>query len=154
VKIEDRLEYLSVKYSYEKWMVEFLRKYYMDDAAEKILAAGNEKPGLFLRVNTLFTTAEKLQQDLEAIGVKTGRAEINGNCLSVESGDAINNDLFKNGMYFIQDLSSQMLGFFAAAAAGETIIDVGSAPGGKAMYMAQEMENKGLIIAVESDQER
>ncbi len=154
VKIEGRLAYLSVKYSYEKWMVEFLGKYYKDDAVEKILAACNEKPPVFFRVNTLATTVEKLQADLEATGVKTKRDDINRNCLMVETGDAINNDLFKNGMYFIQDLSSQMMGFFAATAAGETIIDVGSAPGGKALYMAQEMENRGLIIAVEPDKER
>ena len=46
-------EYFSIKYSYEPWMVSYLLKYYEEKELESILTAGNIKPPLFLRVNTL-----------------------------------------------------------------------------------------------------
>ena len=51
----------------------------------------------------------------------------------------------------MQDLASQALGAFIDAGAKDSVIDIGSAPGGKAAYMAMTMENKGGIAAIESD---
>ena len=45
---KDRQKFLGIKYSYEEWMTRFLTKNY-GDRAEEILAAGNEKPPVFLR---------------------------------------------------------------------------------------------------------
>jgi len=154
IKTADRTDYLSVKYSYEKWMIMFLNKYYNNTVLEKVLAAGNEKPPVFFRVNTLTSEPKILQEELKKAGVECAVKEMLPGCLLTVSGDPVNNDLFKAGKYFIQDMSSQCLGHFIRAREGETIIDVGSAPGGKAAYMARDMNNTGRIIAVEPDPER
>lgn len=150
---KERTEYLSIKYSYEKWMVDFFLKYYKDDA-EKIMAAGNEKPPVFLRVNTLKTDTDALKIMMKAQGVETHVVKGFKNALLLQSGDPIKTAAFEAGLFYVQDLASQVLGELVDAQKDEAIIDIGSAPGGKAAYFAMSSKGKAGIVAVESNELR
>ncbi|HPI02772.1 MAG TPA: 16S rRNA (cytosine(967)-C(5))-methyltransferase RsmB [Candidatus Goldiibacteriota bacterium] len=143
-------DYLATTYSYEKWMVKFFLKHYPKEA-EAIMQAGNIKPPFFIRVNTLKTNTEELvktlkQNDIEAEPVKNFKS-----AMLVKSGNVIECEPFAKGLYYVQDLASQSLGTFIDAGPKDSVIDIGSAPGGKAAFMAMAMENKGGIAAIESD---
>jgi 16S rRNA (cytosine967-C5)-methyltransferase len=150
---KERTEYLSIKYSYEKWMVEFFLKNYKEDA-EKIMAAGNEKPPVFLRVNTLKTDTDGLKRDLKAQGVETQNVKGFKNALLIVSGDPIKTPSFESGLFYVQDLASQVLGELVAAQKEEAIVDIGSAPGGKAAFFAMDSKGKAGIVAVERNEVR
>lgn len=65
IKLPDRkqnlLKFLAIKYSYPEWLVKQFSDEYGPEQAEKILAAGNKRPEIFYRFNSLkMTKAEFL----------------------------------------------------------------------------------------------
>jgi 16S rRNA (cytosine967-C5)-methyltransferase len=150
----ERTEFLSIKYSYEPWMTSFMENNYKDNVVEQILAAGNIKPPVFLRVNTMKAGVEEAMKELKKSGVETEEIKLLKNCLLVKKGDPINTRAHEEGLFYVQDLASQLLGSFVAAKKGEAIIDIGSAPGGKAAYFAIDSKGKAGIAAVEPNEVR
>ena len=55
----------------------------------------------------------------------------------------------KEGLYIIQDEASQLVTSILDPKLGERILDACAAPGGKATHMAQKMENRGEIDALD-----
>ena len=51
---------------------------------------------------------------------------------------------FQDGMYQIQDISSMLAGEYTAPKAGDTIVDVCGAPGGKSINAALKMSEQGI----------
>ncbi len=153
IRIDDRLENLAVRYSFPKWMVALIEKAKGDNKMDKILSAGNERAHLFLRANTLKTKADSLAKQLLVENVETINAGV-VNALIVTAGDVFKTTAYEQGLFYAQDISSQMFATLVAAKAGDNIIDVGSAPGGKASYYAADMKGQGTITAVEFDETR
>jgi 16S rRNA (cytosine967-C5)-methyltransferase len=151
---KERIKYLSVKYSYEPWMAEFVSKNFTAEEAEKILAAGNEKPPVYIRVNTLKTDTESLIKELAQNNVEVEAVKFLKDCLLVIKGDAVRTPAHEAGMFYVQDLSSQILGSLVDAGKDEGIIDIGSAPGGKSSYFAIGSKGKAKIIAIEPNEVR
>jgi 16S rRNA (cytosine967-C5)-methyltransferase len=54
---------------------------------------------------------------------------------------------FHNGEFEIQDLSSQIVGYFCSPAPGETWWDACAGEGGKTLHLCDLMQNKGLVWA-------
>lgn len=61
---------------------------------------------------------------------------------------------FREGKCFVQDESSMLAASLAGARAGQTVLDLCSAPGGKAMYMADQMNGEGIVIARDLTEEK
>lgn len=150
---KDKIEFLSIKYSYEPWMIKFFLKHYPEDV-ENVLQAGNNTPPVFLKVNTLKVQIDELVSELKKINIDVEKIKNIKDALIVKRGGAIKTDLFEKGYFYIQDISSQILGVFVHAQKDEAIIDVGSAPGGKCAFFSIDMKNKGEIIAIEPKKER
>ena len=54
-------------------------------------------------------------------------------------------DLFKAGNFTIQDISAGLTAKVLEPKENENVLDACSAPGGKTTYMAELMNNKGII---------
>lgn len=63
-------------------------------------------------------------------------------------------DLFKNGFFYRQSLSSMLPAIILDPLAGESVLDFCAAPGSKTTQMAALMKNEGEIIAVEAIRSR
>lgn len=146
----DGVERLSVKYSHPKWMVERFIHIHGYEFTEDLLSANNEEPDLVLRVNTLLINREDLMTKLNMLGLEVEKSDI------VEEGIIVENlgnqrideiEWFQKGYFTIQDESSMMVGHIAMPEAGQKVLDLCAAPGGKATHMAQLMGNKGQVIA-------
>lgn len=61
--------------------------------------------------------------------------------------DLFRTDEFKKGLFEIQDLASQMVGYACAPQPGETWWDTCAGEGGKTLHLGDLMKNKGLIWA-------
>lgn len=142
----DGLERLSVLYSCPKPLVKKLCDEYGDKAAQEFLKSSLEPAKLFVRVNTLKTDAKTLSDILISDGVRIGNFGFDENVLCV-SGKALLSSAFKNGLFYVQDYSSQLAARSLGAQSGERILDICSAPGSKAFTLALDMRNKGQIVA-------
>lgn len=141
---------LSVEYSCPEWLIKMWRRDYGEETAMSMLRSSIGRPPLTVRLNTARFTVDEIRAELEDEGVSmrlcdnpSGCAELSG-CGSCEKLSA-----YKKGMFHVQDVSCQICAKYAAAKPGETVLDMCSAPGGKAFTIAELMENKGRVIALD-----
>jgi len=161
VKIDDiidednKVKKLSLLYSHPLWFVEKMVKCLGDRETEKLLKS-NEYYFTWLRVNTLKTSVENAMRKLEKEGVRVTLDKDYPILLKVlESKKTIENiSLVKRGLVIPQDKASVAVVYALAPSKGETIIDACAAPGVKTSLIAQLMENKGRIIALDISSSR
>lgn len=134
----DSAEDLSVRYSCPLWIVEsFLNDYGLEDT--KALLGESLKPApTVLRINTVKADISEIAKEYE----------INGNSVELTKGiDISNSELYKKGFVYAQDYASQKAVEVLNPKAGDRVLDVCAAPGGKSFTMANLMGNKGEILA-------
>ncbi len=144
---QDELRFLSVKYSYAPWIIETWLKYYNREFVEHLLEAGNQRPPMTIRVNTLKTTPEELKSRLEEEGFQVEPGKLYAGALSVKGGRLLETQLYKDGLFTPQDESSMLVAEKLDPQQGDLIMDVCAAPGGKTTAIAERMGNTGKIIA-------
>ncbi len=140
----DRLGELSVKFSCAKWIVKMWEKAYGIETTEKMLEASLGRPPVYARVNTLVCDADDLIYELAEDNVRADRYNGSGNCLLLENPGSIEElRAYRNGLFHVQDISSQKCCELLAPHEGDTVIDLCAAPGGKSFTLAELMNNKG-----------
>lgn len=139
---------LAVKYSYSPWIIKNWIKTFGQEFTEDLLDANNEKPNIYLRVNTLKITRDELINKLQSQNIKAYKVPSIEEAIRVENlKDIENNDLFKEGLFTVQDISSMLIGKVINPKEDSLILDVCSAPGGKTTHLATLMNNTGKVIA-------
>jgi 16S rRNA (cytosine967-C5)-methyltransferase len=118
---------------------------------DKTVRALNQPPTVVLRANTLKVTPKELINLLEEENVKESRL-ISWSPDAVElkfPRNVFRTELFHNGMFEVQDASSQMVSEFLNVEPGMRVIDACAGAGGKTLHLAALMKNKGRIIALD-----
>lgn len=145
---KDRAKYLSIKYSHNEDLVRRWIEMYGIDFTQKLLEKNNERPDLNIRVNTLKISKEDLIHKLKAKDIIAKPLKYAKDGLWVKNPKNITElEEFKKGYFTIQDESSMLVSQIINPKEGSTVLDLCSAPGGKATHMAQIMKNKGEIIS-------
>lgn len=148
VDIESEIMSLSTKYSYSPWMIKNWINNFSKEFTEDLLESNSEKPSIYLRVNTLKTNREELINKLEEMAIKAYKVPQVEEALKVENLKNIeNNELFKEGLFTIQDISSMLVGKIINPKENSLVLDVCSAPGGKSTHLATLMNNTGKVVA-------
>lgn len=141
---------LAVEYSCPPEMVKLWLEGYGDEPARRILAASLARPPHYLRVNTRRTDAEELLRSLRSAGFSAERDDLLPDCLAVTGGGALHKtELYRQGLFHLQDKSSQLCAAVAAPPPGGRVLDACAAPGGKSLTMAQLMEDRGEVVSCE-----
>ena len=144
---ENKIYDLSIAYSCPENLVNHFVNDYGYIKAEKILKASVGAVPLYLRVNTLKTTANELVEILANEGVTVKTCD-NGTMLEVVDGSAVfKTQAYKNGFFYAQDLASQECIENLSPQENEVVFDMCAAPGGKSFTMAQLMNNQGKIYS-------
>lgn len=144
----DPAGYLATVYSHPVWLAaEWIRQLGLAEA-ELLAKAMAEPPPITIRTNTLKITRELLMERLTAEGVQCQPGAFSPTAIRIGlSGSVTRLQSFRDGLFMVQDESSQLAALFLAPQPGERILDACAAPGGKATQLAQLMENHGEIIA-------
>ena len=142
------VEYLAVRYSHPAWLTRQWVDQLGPKEAEELAAAMAEPPPFTIRVNTLRTTRDELMERLTREGVTCTPAAWSPDGIRLNQSGAITRlASFREGLFTVQDESSQLAPLFLAPRKGERVLDACAAPGGKTTQVAQLMGNSGEIFA-------
>ena len=145
--IQDEVKRNSLVYSMPEWIVQKLLNQKGEKAVEHICENSNVRPKLTIRVNNLKTNKEKLKKELSKNNIEFEETDQEDFLILKKQKNIENMDLFKEGMFFVQDLSAGLVAKILDPKQNEIVLDACSAPGGKTTYLAQLMNNKGIIEA-------
>lgn len=144
----DPKEFLSIKYSYPLWLVKRWIDEFGYEFTEKLCIENNLRPKLNLRTNRIKINREELSARLTTYGYTVYNTKYAEDGIVVENPIRITDlEEFKQGLFTIQDESSMLVGQITNPKRGSLVLDMCSAPGGKATHMAEIMGNDGRIIS-------
>lgn len=151
--IENKTISLALRYSFPESIATLLQSQYGDDT-EQILKGLNEPPHVILRVNPLKTDADHLIRLLSENGISAKVADDTGMAIEAEGSGIIHSEMFRNGLFTVQSLSSITAVKALDPKPGNAVLDMCAAPGGKSTMMAEMMQNDGKIVACDIHEHR
>lgn len=139
----------AIEHSIPDWLAETLEKELGNSWENEMIALNKQAPAV-LRTNTLKTTPKELVADLKDENVDAFL--INGYPDAVQLEEKKNvflTSAFKDGLFEVQDASSQKIGELLDVKEGMRVVDACAGAGGKTLHLAALMKNKGQIIALD-----
>lgn len=141
----DKIQKEDIRYSVPLHLINMWKKAYGEVLVKNFLPALNEKAPVFAVANTMFADSEELQFEFSCEDVQS---ELIDDIVEITSNIDIKRlNAFKNGLFHIEDLSCYQAVKALGVSENDTVIDVCSAPGGKAFTCAEMMNNNGKVIA-------
>lgn len=148
---KDPMQYLSIRYSIPQWIVEQWSTMYDYDTVAKMAEGSIRNPETTVRVNLSNTELEPLKEALKEDGIEVKDSSYLPNVLKISGYDSLSRiKAFKKGLIQVQDESSATVGYLADPDGDAFVIDVCSAPGGKAIHAADIIRQKkgtGKVLA-------
>ncbi len=149
-KFDELTKTRKFRESIPDWMDELGVKELGEETWTKELAAQNEQAKVILRVNKLKTTKEKLRAILMDLNIETEfHKDYPDALILTERANVFLTDAFKDGLFEVQDASSQLVAYFLDVQPGMRVVDTCAGAGGKTLHLASLMENKGQLIAMD-----
>lgn len=144
----ETVRYLSVRYSHPEWMIRRWLKRWGLEETEELCQVNNEPAQTWIRTNTLKISREDLADRLIQEGIKVEPGNRVPESLKIQNFGAIDRlASFREGLFTVQDESSQLVAHVVDPQPGQSVLDACSAPGGKTTHLAQRMDNQGEIQA-------
>jgi len=117
---------------------------------DKELSALNKQAPVVLRANSLKTTPKELRNILADQDIDTTLVNSYPDAVQLlERKNVFTSEAFKNGLFEVQDASSQKVARFLDVQPGMRVVDTCAGAGGKTLHLAALMENKGVVIAMD-----
>ncbi len=150
-RLDDEKNY-EVLYSIPKWFYDILEKQYGDNNLKKAITSLKKVPYLSVRINKLKYNEKEFEKFLEKNNIQIIKKV--DTVYYVNSGLIIISEEFKTGKIIAQDASSYLAAKNLGVLSNELVLDICAAPGGKTAVLAEQMENKGEIIAIDIHQHK
>ncbi len=142
----ESLRSLAINHSHPEWLVRRWHKRLGDARLRAALARDNEEAPLFLRVNPARATVAEAAAGLAALGVSSAPEPETPLFLRLDGGgeQALHSDLFARGAFAFQDPAAGLIARLAAWRPTESLLDLCSAPGGKAACLVEYALHESL----------
>ncbi len=143
-------EVLAVEQAFPLWAVTKLWDAWGENETKAFCQASNQMARLTLRVNTLKIDRSVLMEQLKREGLSVSPTPYSPDGVIVEDGPPVSRmPLLRSGYYQIQDEGAQLIAYLVDPKPGEMILDACAAPGSKTTHLAQLMEDRGTIYALD-----
>ena len=152
----DPVAFLSTDQSLPGWLAHRWLNRFNPKALMALCHTINSIPPLTIRTNTLKTTRQQLALALEQTIARIQPTPHAPDGLRMVNPDAPLNDIpeFKKGWFQVQDEAAQLVSLLLNPQPGESVLDACAGLGGKTGHMAQLMQNKGRITAMDKDESK
>lgn len=145
---KSKAEYLSIRYSHPRWLVERLLQLLSEDEAEQYLEENNEIVPTTIQTNLLKTDDLHLIEELKQSGVEVSKHPWLEHCFEISgTGNLEQLTAFAQGKFMVQDAAARLVAIVAQPKKGDCVLDVCAAPGGKSFASAMEMGGEGEILS-------
>ena len=150
-KLHDEKNY-EILYSIPQYFCDILEKQYGSENLNQAIISLKKIPYLSVRVNKLKYSEEEFEEFLKEKDIQIIKKV--DSVYYVNSGLIINSKEFKEGKIIAQDASSYLAAKNLGVKPDDLVLDICAAPGGKTAVLAEEMKNKGEIIAIDIHQHK
>lgn len=137
------------------WLDELGCKELGEELWTRELSALNQEAKVVLRVNELKTSRMQLQRLLAEQQVETVVMNDYPQALILQKRQQLHQlTEYRQGLFEIQDASSQLVAPFLQVEAGMTVIDACAGAGGKSLHIAACMKNKGRLLSLDVEERK
>lgn len=144
------LDRVSVRYSHPKWLVQRWIEFWGVDDVIPLCEYNNIRPRISVRINRLVADSKSFLRTLEANNIAYEIHKDFPDFVWIDNFSEFRKlDFLKRGWVSVQDVSAGIPIVLLDPKPDELIMDMCAAPGGKAGYIAEKMNNEGFIIAIE-----
>ncbi len=147
---------ISVETSHPLWMVERWISRYGIQGTRCLCEAGNLPAPLTLRVNRLRLSVEEARKFLERRGVKAAAGRYSPCALVLRGfrGDPSSVPGLEDGLFQVQDESSQLASLLLSPGSGQKVLDACAGLGGKTTHLAELSRDRARVIATDPSRGR
>ena len=134
-----------------------LQSQYGEELTKKIANGYSKQRYATLRANTIKTEANNVAKELQKARIEFDKVNWSDNAFIIKNAtesDIRNLSIYKNGEIYMQSLSSMIPAIILSPNAGENILDMTAAPGGKTTQIAALSNNQCFITACEKNKIR
>lgn len=148
----DNVHYAAV--SHPDWLIQQIEQDWPQQA-QQILLENNRQPPMALRVNLARISRDQYLQQLSAQGIAASAIDFCPSAIILDKPVAV--DLFPGfaeGLVSVQDTAAQLAAGLLDVQAGQRVLDVCAAPGGKAAHILESQQQTRELVAVDVDASR
>jgi 16S rRNA (cytosine967-C5)-methyltransferase len=152
----DPVAFLSADQSLPGWLGQRWLKRFDKETILRLCDTINSIPPVTLRTNTLKTTRKQLILSLENLVERIEPTSIAPDGVKLINPKRSIPELpaFKNGWFQVQDEAAQLVALLLNPQPGESVLDACAGLGGKTAHIAQLMQNKGSLTAIDRDEKK
>jgi 16S rRNA (cytosine967-C5)-methyltransferase len=145
---------VAVRTAHPRWLVDALEADW-GEQAEALLAANNQRPPFWVRVNRRRMSGAQYRARLAASGIAVANSMYDDEALLLaDAVDVADLPGFADGDVSIQDAAAQLGARLVAPEPGERVLDACAAPGGKTGHLLELQPELAELVAVDVSSER
>jgi 16S rRNA (cytosine967-C5)-methyltransferase len=151
---KDDAGHIALFTSHPEWLIRRWIARYGIRGAREFAEANNRVPPMTLRVNTLRAERDEMVGRLGTMGIRAEPTRFSPDGIVLGGFRRFTELPVIAGLISVQDEASQLVAYLLDPHEGEKVLDACAAPGGKTTHIAQLMNDKGEIAAVDADEAR
>lgn len=154
-KLLSSIKQAQVEFSHPLWILQKIKNDWPDHW-QQILAANNQKPAFWLRINQAQYSVAQYQQRLADAGIEFSEEDaLTDHALKLLQGvDVRTLPGFAEGAVSVQDVGAQLAAELLGVTDDTRVLDLCAAPGGKTCHLLERFDSIEKIVAVEFEQQR
>ncbi|MGB6393591.1 MAG: 16S rRNA (cytosine(967)-C(5))-methyltransferase RsmB [Candidatus Acidiferrales bacterium] len=139
----------GILYSHPTFLVERWLARWGEQSTRALLEANNRAPRLSCAVHGADSERRNTVESLERAGLHVEPGGLLRRAIAVSGGSPSRTEAFRHGRISIQDEASQAVPLLLDVQAGDRVLDLCAAPGGKTATLERAIGERGMVVAAD-----